>query len=87
MRLISFTSQPGSTAQPPGRPRPGLVVGDEVVDLSDPAVGLPDDMAELLALGPTALARPRRGRPPAIRSTRSGDMHRCPTRPTFLPSV
>ena len=59
MRLISFTSQPGSTAQPPGRPRPGLVVGDEVVDLSDPAVGLPDDMAELLALGPTALDRAR----------------------------
>jgi 2-keto-4-pentenoate hydratase/2-oxohepta-3-ene-1,7-dioic acid hydratase in catechol pathway len=33
------------------------VVGEEVVDLSDPAVGLPADMAALLALGPDALAR------------------------------
>ncbi len=57
MRLISFTSDPGpgTTAEPSGWPRPGLVVGDEVVDLSDPAVGLPVDMAELLALGPAAL--------------------------------
>jgi 2-keto-4-pentenoate hydratase/2-oxohepta-3-ene-1,7-dioic acid hydratase in catechol pathway len=67
MRLISFTSDPGPgpgpgpdpTAAPPGWPRPGLVVGDEVVDLSDPAVGLPPDMAELLALGPAALDRAR----------------------------
>jgi 2-keto-4-pentenoate hydratase/2-oxohepta-3-ene-1,7-dioic acid hydratase in catechol pathway len=35
--------------------RPGLLVGDEVVDLSDPAVGLPATMAQLLALGPTGL--------------------------------
>jgi 2-keto-4-pentenoate hydratase/2-oxohepta-3-ene-1,7-dioic acid hydratase in catechol pathway len=61
MRLISFTDDPGpGTAD--GRsawPRPGLVVGDEVVDLSDPAVGLPVDMAELLSLGPAALDRAR----------------------------
>ena len=38
---------------------PGVVAGDEVVDLSDPAVGLPADMAELLALGPAALDRAR----------------------------
>jgi len=38
-------------------PRPGLVVGDEVVDLSDPAVGLPSTMAQILALGPAGLAR------------------------------
>ena len=60
MRLISFTSQPDPT---PGidrvEPRPGVVAGDEVVDLSDPAVGLPADMAELLALGPAALDRAR----------------------------
>ena len=31
--------------------RTGLVVGDEVVDLTDPAVGLPGDMVTLLALG------------------------------------
>jgi 2-keto-4-pentenoate hydratase/2-oxohepta-3-ene-1,7-dioic acid hydratase in catechol pathway len=61
MRLISFTSDPGrgTTAELIGWPRPGLVVGDEVVDLSDPAVGLPVDMAELLALGPAALDRAR----------------------------
>jgi 2-keto-4-pentenoate hydratase/2-oxohepta-3-ene-1,7-dioic acid hydratase in catechol pathway len=60
MRLVSFTPHPGgSTADPLDRPRPGLLVGDEVVDLSDPAVGLPADMAELLALGPAALDRVR----------------------------
>lgn len=31
--------------------RTGLLVGDEVVDLTDPAVGLPGDMVSLLALG------------------------------------
>jgi 2-keto-4-pentenoate hydratase/2-oxohepta-3-ene-1,7-dioic acid hydratase in catechol pathway len=31
-------------------------VGDEVVDLSDPALGLPGEMTELLAAGPEALA-------------------------------
>jgi 2-keto-4-pentenoate hydratase/2-oxohepta-3-ene-1,7-dioic acid hydratase in catechol pathway len=61
MRLISFTSDPGPGAagEPSAWPRPGLVVGDEVVDLSDPVVGLPVDMAELLSLGPAALDRAR----------------------------
>jgi 2-keto-4-pentenoate hydratase/2-oxohepta-3-ene-1,7-dioic acid hydratase in catechol pathway len=35
--------------------RPGLVLGDEVVDLSDPAVGLPPAMGALLALGPPGM--------------------------------
>ena len=52
MRLVSF-STPGTT------PRPGLVLGAEIVDLSDPAVGLPATMRELLALGPDALDRAR----------------------------
>jgi 2-keto-4-pentenoate hydratase/2-oxohepta-3-ene-1,7-dioic acid hydratase in catechol pathway len=34
-----------------GIPRTGLVVGDEIVDLTDPAVGLPGEMVALLALG------------------------------------
>jgi 2-keto-4-pentenoate hydratase/2-oxohepta-3-ene-1,7-dioic acid hydratase in catechol pathway len=34
--------------------RTGMVVGDEVVDLSDPAIGLPAGMVELLALGDAA---------------------------------
>jgi 2-keto-4-pentenoate hydratase/2-oxohepta-3-ene-1,7-dioic acid hydratase in catechol pathway len=60
MRLVSFTLDPGrSTSEPSGHPRPGLIVGDEVLDLSDPAVGLPADMAHLVALGPTALDRVR----------------------------
>jgi 2-keto-4-pentenoate hydratase/2-oxohepta-3-ene-1,7-dioic acid hydratase in catechol pathway len=42
-----------------GPARPGLVVGDEVVDLSDPEVGLPATMVELLALGPAAMERAR----------------------------
>jgi 2-keto-4-pentenoate hydratase/2-oxohepta-3-ene-1,7-dioic acid hydratase in catechol pathway len=34
-----------------GRPRTGLVVGDEIVDLTDPVIGLPGDMVALLTLG------------------------------------
>lgn len=37
-------------------PRTGLVVGDEVVDLCDPAVGLPASLVDLLALGDDAEA-------------------------------
>jgi 2-keto-4-pentenoate hydratase/2-oxohepta-3-ene-1,7-dioic acid hydratase in catechol pathway len=48
VRLVSFSLAGGV-------PRPGLVVGDEVVDLSDPATGLPSTMRELLALGPDGL--------------------------------
>lgn len=52
MRLVSFTVVPGA---PSDHPRSGLVAGDEIVDLSDPVCGLPVDMAQLLALGPSAL--------------------------------
>jgi 2-keto-4-pentenoate hydratase/2-oxohepta-3-ene-1,7-dioic acid hydratase in catechol pathway len=51
VRLVSFTTQGHSD------PRPGLVAGDEIIDLTDPSVGLPGDMAVLLALGPSGLAR------------------------------
>ena len=53
MRLVSFTLDGAARA----RPRPGLISGAEVVDLSDPVVGLPSDMGELLALVPDALER------------------------------
>jgi 2-keto-4-pentenoate hydratase/2-oxohepta-3-ene-1,7-dioic acid hydratase in catechol pathway len=59
MRLLSF-SLPDSPSDPRvGLPRAGLVVDDEIVDLSDPAVGLPSDMAALVSLGPDALDRAR----------------------------
>jgi len=48
MRLVSFSLADGPV-------RPGLLTGDEVVDLSDPATGLPSTMVELLTLGPAAL--------------------------------
>ena len=50
MRLASFSLE-GE------RPRPGLLLGDEILDLSDPATGLPPTMAELLALGSEGLRR------------------------------
>ena len=43
-----------------GTARTGLVVGDEVVDLPDPAVGLPASMIDLLALGDAAAVALRR---------------------------
>jgi 2-keto-4-pentenoate hydratase/2-oxohepta-3-ene-1,7-dioic acid hydratase in catechol pathway len=49
-------------------PRPGLIVGDEVVDLSDPAVGLPSTMREVLAMGSAGLDRIRQAS--SIRSSR-----------------
>jgi 2-keto-4-pentenoate hydratase/2-oxohepta-3-ene-1,7-dioic acid hydratase in catechol pathway len=48
VRLASFSLADG-------RPRPGLVLGEEILDLSDPATGLPQTMAELLALGSAGL--------------------------------
>jgi 2-keto-4-pentenoate hydratase/2-oxohepta-3-ene-1,7-dioic acid hydratase in catechol pathway len=47
MRLVSF--------RPDHVVRTGVVHGGEVVDLTDPAVGLPGDMVALLSLGPAAL--------------------------------
>jgi 2-keto-4-pentenoate hydratase/2-oxohepta-3-ene-1,7-dioic acid hydratase in catechol pathway len=70
MRLVSFTLDPGAPASPVPLPRAGLVVDGEVVDLSDPAVGLPADMAELLALGPAALEQVRRA--PSTKAARFG---------------
>ena len=49
---------------------PGLIVGDEILDLSDPATGLPPTMAALLALGADGLARVRSA--PAGNAARHG---------------
>jgi 2-keto-4-pentenoate hydratase/2-oxohepta-3-ene-1,7-dioic acid hydratase in catechol pathway len=40
-----------------GETRTGVVVGDEVVDLTSPGIGLPGDMLELLRSGPGAIER------------------------------
>ncbi|HXQ59123.1 MAG TPA: fumarylacetoacetate hydrolase family protein [Acidimicrobiales bacterium] len=51
MRLVSFVSGD----DPHQVPRTGVVEGDEVVDLTDPVVGLPGDMVDFLAAGPGAI--------------------------------
>ena len=51
MRLITFTHG--------NERRTGVVVADEVVDLTDPSVGLPADLASLLAAGPGAMEAAR----------------------------
>jgi 2-keto-4-pentenoate hydratase/2-oxohepta-3-ene-1,7-dioic acid hydratase in catechol pathway len=52
LRLASFSLADG-------RPRPGLILGDEILDLSDPANGLPSTMTGVLALGRGGLERVR----------------------------
>ncbi|HEV3281203.1 MAG TPA: fumarylacetoacetate hydrolase family protein [Acidimicrobiales bacterium] len=59
MRLVSFRHDGVRT---------GLVVGDEVVDLTDPAIGLPGDMPALLALADSA--RDALARAPSSRGRR-----------------
>lgn len=56
MRLVSFRDPVGGTDPVDRSVRTGVLVGDEVVDLTDPAIGLPADMADLLAAGADALA-------------------------------
>jgi 2-keto-4-pentenoate hydratase/2-oxohepta-3-ene-1,7-dioic acid hydratase in catechol pathway len=59
VRLVSLSEE---------GPHTGLVVGDEIVDLTDPAVGLPTTMVALLALGDDA--RPALERAPGTRARR-----------------
>ncbi|HUY64615.1 MAG TPA: fumarylacetoacetate hydrolase family protein [Acidimicrobiales bacterium] len=54
MRLVTFVEASGDTEEPS---RTGAVVGDEVVDLTDPEVGLPQSMVDLLVGGEGAMAR------------------------------
>lgn len=70
MRLVSFSGG-GDRAI-----RTGLVVGatGEVVDLSDPVVGLPSDMVELLALGVDALDTCRKAALTAARRLPMGEV-------------
>jgi 2-keto-4-pentenoate hydratase/2-oxohepta-3-ene-1,7-dioic acid hydratase in catechol pathway len=52
VRLASFSLAGGPV-------RPGVIDGDEIVDLSDPVTGLPGAMREVLALGAPGLNRAR----------------------------
>jgi 2-keto-4-pentenoate hydratase/2-oxohepta-3-ene-1,7-dioic acid hydratase in catechol pathway len=56
VRLVSFRPPPAAPSAGTEPARTGVVAVDEVVDLTDPAVGLPADMCALLALGDDALA-------------------------------
>jgi 2-keto-4-pentenoate hydratase/2-oxohepta-3-ene-1,7-dioic acid hydratase in catechol pathway len=64
VRLVSFVGSDAGPMLDPADPwrssglwRTGVVDGDEVVDLTDPEVGLPGEMTELLALGEGGMAR------------------------------
>lgn len=50
MRLVTFSTNINNQM------RTGVVVDDEIVDLTDPTIGLPGDMSKLLALGEAGLA-------------------------------
>ena len=52
MRLVSFALR-----DDPSIVRTGVVVDTDVVDLTDPAVGLPGDMTDFLVAGPAAMER------------------------------
>lgn len=55
MRLLTFLVPKETPAGPATVQCTGLLDGDEVVDLSDPAVGLPAEMVALLGMGKEAL--------------------------------
>ncbi len=57
MRLATFLAPEEADAGAVARQRTGVVDGDDLVDLTDAAVGLPGDMAALLGLGAEAWAR------------------------------
>jgi len=55
VRLVTFIGPDETPAGPATRQRTGVLVGDEVVDLTD--LGLPGDMTALLSLGDEAMTR------------------------------
>lgn len=77
VRLVTFTERTEPTEAPSADPaepwrsaelwRTGVVHGDEVVDLSDPEVGLPVEMTDLLVGGEGALERARQAARSAAR--------------------
>ncbi len=59
MRLATFLVPDETPGGATTRQRTGVVDGDDLVDLTDPAVGLPGDMTALLGLGDEAWERVR----------------------------
>jgi 2-keto-4-pentenoate hydratase/2-oxohepta-3-ene-1,7-dioic acid hydratase in catechol pathway len=57
MRLATFLVPDETPAGPTTRQHTGVVDGDDLVDLTDPVVGLPADMSALLGLGDEAWER------------------------------
>ncbi|HTX62340.1 MAG TPA: fumarylacetoacetate hydrolase family protein [Acidimicrobiales bacterium] len=57
MRLATFLVPEDAPDGPMTRQRTGVVVDDDLVDLTDPAIGLPCDMTVLLGLGQEAWER------------------------------
>jgi 2-keto-4-pentenoate hydratase/2-oxohepta-3-ene-1,7-dioic acid hydratase in catechol pathway len=79
VRLVSF--------RPDHVVRTGVVHDDEVVDLTDPSIGLPGDMVELLSLGPAALDIARAAPVGGARRLPVADAHvvaPVPRPPSFL---
>jgi len=80
MRLATFEAN-GSP------PRSGMIVDDEIVDLTDPVVGLPEDLVDVLALGASALDAARSAARSAAKRWALADVRlRAPLRhpPSFL---
>ncbi len=78
MRLVSMFD---------GAVRTGLVVGDEVLDLTDPLIGLPGDMVALLDLGQDGMAAAGRAWSSAARRIPVSEAHLMtpvPRPPSFL---
>jgi 2-keto-4-pentenoate hydratase/2-oxohepta-3-ene-1,7-dioic acid hydratase in catechol pathway len=57
VRLLTFLVPEETPAGPATVQCTGVVIGDDVIDLTDPAVGLPAEMDSLLGMGEEALER------------------------------
>jgi 2-keto-4-pentenoate hydratase/2-oxohepta-3-ene-1,7-dioic acid hydratase in catechol pathway len=76
MRLVSFVEP-----DEPSVVMTGVVVGDEVVDLTDPSVALPGDMTQFLVEGPGAMERAQAARGSAARRLALDQVHLRPPVP------
>lgn len=87
MRLASFLAPEEYEPEPVRHTRTGVVDGDDLVDLTDPALGLPGDMTALLALGTAAMDAARSAPSTTARRWRLEDVELIapvPLPPKFL---